>query len=85
MNKIPKHIVNKIIRANEMAQKKKLLMAEVEDWMTSKGIDVDEYRTETFSVLEHADYGELNPNDYDSLGETIIKDIEEIREYKSSF
>lgn len=77
--KVSKGIVKKLQRINSMAQQTKKLSDEVEEWLESKGYDPHEFRTEGYSVLEMAEYGEVGSDEIEDL---LIQRLNEMDEAK---
>jgi len=75
--KIPKHIIKKIIKINANALKTKKLSEEVELWLMSQGINADALRQSSISILELAEYGELDTSDISLIETQLLKNIEE--------
>jgi hypothetical protein len=73
--KIPKHITNKLIRIDNIATQLKEYSGEVEEWLESKGVDVARFREGNYSVLEQAEYGELNSSSREDLEREMLGNI----------
>ncbi|RIJ65515.1 hypothetical protein [Rummeliibacillus sp. POC4] len=76
--KIPKHIINKLIKIDKNAQESKNLAYEIEQWLEGKGIDTERFRQEQLSVLELAEYGELSSNVHE-ITSMFLENIHEIQ------
>jgi len=57
-NQVPKYIFNKAISIHRMELRKRALMDQIDEWLESKGYDVESMRYhESFQVaLEHGEF-----------------------------
>jgi|APAga8741244001_1050109.scaffolds.fasta_scaffold06952_6 hypothetical protein len=78
--KIPKHIVTKLIKIDKNYKQSMHLSREIDEWLTENGIDIYKLRSETSSVLESAEHGELLSLDYEEIALLLLKNIEDLKQ-----
>lgn len=76
--KIPKYIINKLIKIDKNAHEIKNLTSEIELWLEDKGIDIERFRQDQLCVLELAEYGELACNEHE-ITSKLLENIIEIQ------
>lgn len=74
--RIPKTVIKKLIKINNNALDNKKLSHEIEEWLGKKGIDIDILRQNTLSVMEMAEYGEL---DIENVERNLLVNLEDYR------
>lgn len=77
---IPKHVIQKLVKINNHNLEIKRLSGEVIEWLESKGIDIDPFSSNTYSVLEMAEHGELPSDDHEEIKEIMIDNIKQATE-----
>lgn len=77
--KLPISIITKLTRMNNNSLENKSLSSEIDAWFESKGLDVDALRQNTLTIMEMAEYGELDIDNIDSDFSRML------REYKDDY